>query len=202
MTAPWLLGALRRAGLHATVFDIAQRDAEYRQLAHQTVAYGNALKDHTWDHRSLTGAPARAPALTARQVIAELDRAKRAIVSATGWRPQFVRPPYGDASAAVQRLARVFGLIQVGWTVRLHRHLQPAARRCPSGATRRCRDHARCRPHAHHPRGHPGDRGRPSARGFCAGQLVPSGSGISWVGARHVPRGAGGLVISALESTG
>jgi len=29
----------------------------------------------------------------------------------------FVRPPYGETSAAVQRLAHVLGLLEVGWTV-------------------------------------------------------------------------------------
>jgi peptidoglycan/xylan/chitin deacetylase (PgdA/CDA1 family) len=58
-----------------------------------------------------------ANATAPRQVIAELDRAKQAIVAATGRRPQFMRSPYGDTSAAVQRLAGQLGLIEVGWTV-------------------------------------------------------------------------------------
>jgi len=117
VSTPRLLAALRRAELRATFFDVGERVAEYPQLARQTVAYGTAVEDHTWDHRSLTGASTSTPALTARQVIAELDRAKQAIASATGRRPQFVRSPYGDTSAAVQRLARELGLIEVGWTV-------------------------------------------------------------------------------------
>jgi endo-1,4-beta-xylanase len=117
VSTPPLLAALRRAGLRATFFDIGQRVAEYPRLAGQAVAYGNAVEDHTWDHHSLTGASTKTPAPTPRQVIAEFDRAKQAIVAATGRRPQFMRSPYGDTSAAVQRLAGQLGLIEVGWTV-------------------------------------------------------------------------------------
>ena len=60
-STPRLLAALRRAGLRATFFDIGQRVPEYRQLAHQTVENGNAVEDHTWDHRSLTGAELSPP---------------------------------------------------------------------------------------------------------------------------------------------
>jgi peptidoglycan/xylan/chitin deacetylase (PgdA/CDA1 family) len=117
VSTPRLLAALRQTALRATFFDIGQRVAEYPQLAHRTVAYGNAVEDHTWDHRSLTGASTRTPPVTALQVISELDRTKQAIMSATGRQPQFVRPPYGDTSAAVQLLAGQLGLIEVGWTV-------------------------------------------------------------------------------------
>ncbi len=116
-STPRLLAALHRAGLRATFFDIGQRVAEHPKLAGQTVAYGNAVEDHTWDHRSLTGASTRTPAPAPRHVTGELDRARRAILSATGQRPQFFRSPYGDTSAAVQRLAGRLGLIEVGWTV-------------------------------------------------------------------------------------
>jgi peptidoglycan/xylan/chitin deacetylase (PgdA/CDA1 family) len=117
VSTPRLLAAPRRAGLRATFFDIGQCVAEYPQLARQTVAYGNAVEDHTWDHRSLTGASTRTPAPTAQQVTDELDRAQQAIESATGRRPQFARSPYGDTSPAVQRLADQLGLIEVSWTV-------------------------------------------------------------------------------------
>jgi peptidoglycan/xylan/chitin deacetylase (PgdA/CDA1 family) len=75
------------------------------------------VEDHTWDHRSLTGASTRTPAPTPRQVRAELDRGMQTIVSATGRRPQFVRSPYGDTNTVVQRVTGQLGLIEVGWTV-------------------------------------------------------------------------------------
>jgi peptidoglycan/xylan/chitin deacetylase (PgdA/CDA1 family) len=180
-STPRLLAALRRAGLHATFFDIGQRVAEYRQLAHQTLAYGNAVEDHTWDHRSLTGASTRAPALTARQVIAELDRAMRAIGSATGRRPQFVRAPYGDTSAAVQRLARVLGLIEVGWTVDSTDYtgistpqLVATVLQVRPGGVVIMHDAGRI---PHTLAAIPAIAAGLRARGLCAGRLVPSRSG-------------------------
>ena len=181
VSTPRLLVALRRAGLRATFFDVGQRVAEYPQLARQTVAYGNAVEDHTWDHRSLTGASTRTPAPTARQVINELDRARRAIMSATGRRPQFVRSPYGDTGAAVQRLAGELGLIEVGWTVDSNdytgiptRQLVTNVLQVRAGGVVIMHDAGRI---PNTIAAIPAIAAGLRARGLCAGRLVPSRSG-------------------------
>jgi endo-1,4-beta-xylanase len=180
-STPRLLAALRRAGLRATFFDLGQRVAEYPKLARQTVAYGNAVEDHTWDHRSLTGVSTRTSAPTSRRVTTELDRAKRAILSATGQRPQFFRPPYGDTSAVVQRLAGQLGLIEVGWTVDSKdytdistRHLVANVLHLRAGGVVIMHDAA------HIPdtiAAVPVIAAGLRARGLCAGRLVPSRRG-------------------------
>jgi peptidoglycan/xylan/chitin deacetylase (PgdA/CDA1 family) len=185
-STPRLLAALRRAGLRATFFDIGQRVAEYPQLAHQTVAYGNAVEDHTWDHRSLTGASTRTPPLSALQVITELDRTKLAIMSATGRRPRFVRAPYGDTSPAVQRLAGQLGLIEVGWTVDSNdytgiptRQLVASVLQLRAGGVVILHDAGRI---PNTVAAVPAIAAGLRARGLCAGQLVPSDSGTQgWV---------------------
>jgi peptidoglycan/xylan/chitin deacetylase (PgdA/CDA1 family) len=180
-STPRLLAALRRAGLRATFFDIGQRVAEYPQLARQTVASGNAVEDHTWDHRSLTGASTRTPTPTAQQVIDELDRAKQAIVSATGLRPQFVRSPYGDTSPAVQRLADQLGLTEVGWTVDSNDYIGISTRQLVAtvlqvrpGGVVIMHDAARDPDTI---AGIPAIAAGLRARGLCAGRLIPSRSG-------------------------
>jgi endo-1,4-beta-xylanase len=185
-STPRLLAALRRAGLRATFFDIGQRVAEYPQLVHQTVAYGNAVEDHTWDHRSLTGASTRTPPLTALQVIAELDRTKRAIMSGTGRWPRFVRAPYGDTSPAVQRLAGELGLIGVGWTVDSNdytgistRQLVANVLQLRAGGVVILHDAGRI---PNTVAAVPAIAAGLRARGLCAGRLVPSDSGTrGWV---------------------
>jgi peptidoglycan/xylan/chitin deacetylase (PgdA/CDA1 family) len=185
-STPRLLAALRRAGLRATFFDIGQPVAEYPQLAHQTVAYGNAVEDHTWDHRSLTGASTRTPPLTALQVIAELDRTKRAIMSGTGRWPRFVRAPYGDTSPAVQRLAGELGLIGVGWTVDSNdytgistRQLVANVLQLRAGSVVILHDAGRI---PNTVAAVPAIAAGLRARGLCAGRLVPSDSGTrGWV---------------------
>ncbi len=178
-----LLAALRRAGLRVTFFDVGQRVAEYPKLAGQAVAYGNAVEDHTWDHRSLTGASTRTPALTSRQVTAELDRARQAIVAATGHRPQFVRSPYGDTSAAVQRLAGQLGLIEVGWTVDSNDYtgistgqLVANVLQVRAGGVVIMHDAGRI---PNTIAAIPAIAAGLRARGLCAGRLVPSGNGTS-----------------------
>jgi peptidoglycan-N-acetylglucosamine deacetylase len=182
-STPRLLAALRGAGLRATFFDVGQRVAEYPQLARQTVAYGDAVEDHTWDHRSLTGASTRTRALTARQVSAELDRGMQAIVSATDHRPQFVRSPYGDTNPAVQRLAGQLGLIEVGWTVDSNdytgistRQLVANVLRVRAGAVVIMHDAGRI---PNTIAAIPAIAAGLRARGLCAGRLVPSRSGTS-----------------------
>jgi peptidoglycan/xylan/chitin deacetylase (PgdA/CDA1 family) len=180
-STPRLLAALRRTGLRATFFDIGQRVGEYPKLAGQTVAYGNAVEDHTWDHRSLTGVSTETPALTPRQVIAELDLAKRAIVSATGQRPQFSRSPYGDTSPAVQRLAGQLGLIEVGWTVDSNDYTGISARQIVAnvlqvraGGVVIMHDAGRI---PNTVAAIPAIAAGLRAHGVCAGRLVPSRSG-------------------------
>ncbi|HEY3716604.1 MAG TPA: polysaccharide deacetylase family protein [Jatrophihabitantaceae bacterium] len=116
-STPRLLDALRDAGIRATFFDIGQHVQAYPALVKQTVAYGNAVEDHTWDHRSLTGATTGTTALTENQVTSELYRAKQTIVAETGRQPAFFRSPYGDSDAAVQQAAGRLGMTEVGWTV-------------------------------------------------------------------------------------
>jgi peptidoglycan/xylan/chitin deacetylase (PgdA/CDA1 family) len=183
VSTPRLLAALRRAGLRATFFDVGQRVADYPKLARQTVRYGNAVEDHTWDHRSLTGASTRTPALTARQVTAELDSAQRAIMSATGQPPQFLRPPYGDTNAAVQRLAGQLGLIEVGWTVDSNDYTGIATRQLVSNVLQvRAGGVVIMHDSGHTPNtiaAIPAIAAGLHARGLCAGWLVPSRSGTS-----------------------
>jgi peptidoglycan/xylan/chitin deacetylase (PgdA/CDA1 family) len=182
-STPRLLAALHGAGLRATFFDVGQRVAEYPQLARQTVAYGDAVEDHTWDHHSLTGASTRTRALTARQVSAELDRGMQAIVSATEHRPQFVRSPYGDTNPAVQRLAGQLGLIEVGWTVDSNdytgistRQLVANVLQVRAGAVVIMHDAGRI---PNTIAAIPAIAAGLRARGLCAGRLVPSRSGTS-----------------------
>jgi peptidoglycan/xylan/chitin deacetylase (PgdA/CDA1 family) len=185
-STPRLLAALRRAGLRATFFDIGQRVAEYPTLVRQTAAEGNAVEDHTWDHRSLTGASTGTPALTPHHVLAELERAKRAIASATGRRPRFFRPPYGDTSPAVRRMAGMLGLIEVGWSVDSDdytglgtRQIVARVLQARAGAVVVMHDTSRI-PNtiAAIPAMAAGLR----ARGLCPGRLVPSRAGTrGWV---------------------
>jgi peptidoglycan/xylan/chitin deacetylase (PgdA/CDA1 family) len=182
-STPRLLAALRRTGLHATFFDVGQRIAEYPQLARQTVQYGNAVEDHTWDHCSLTGASTRTRALTTTQVTAELDRAKRAIILATGERPHFLRPPYGDTNAAVQRLAGQLGLIEVGWTVDSNDYTEIGTRQLVANVLQvRAGGVVIMHDSGHLPTtiaAIPAIAAGLHARGLCAGRLIPSPSGTS-----------------------
>ena len=117
VSTPQLLTALKRAGIRATFFDIGEQVHKYPALVTQTVADGNQVDDHTWDHKSLTGATTGTSQLPDVQVTAELDQAKQAIIEVIGRHPAFFRSPYGDTDARVQALAQPLAMTEVGWTV-------------------------------------------------------------------------------------
>jgi len=112
-----LLAALKSAGLRATFFDIGSRISRYPDSAQQTMAGGHAVEDHTWDHKSFTGATPHTKPLTTGQITHELGRTRDEIVSVLNRVPPFWRSPYGDTSASAQALAAGMGMTEVGWTV-------------------------------------------------------------------------------------
>ena len=102
-------------------------------------------------------------------------------MSATGRRPQFVRSPYGDTSAAVQRLAGELGLIEVGWTVDSNdytgiptRQLVTNVLQVRAGGVVIMHDAGRI---PNTLAAIPAIAAGLRARGLCAGRLVPSRSG-------------------------
>jgi len=116
-TTPALLAALKSVGVRATFFDIGSRISRYPDSAEQTIADGHAVEDHTWDHRSFTGATPHTKPLTRGQIADELSRTRSEIVSVLNRVPTFWRSPYGDTNASAQGLAGGMGLTEVGWTV-------------------------------------------------------------------------------------
>ena len=106
---PALVATLRRAHAQGTFFVVASR-LRYWSAAARAAARVGMLGNHTWDHPHLAR-------LRPAAVMTELRRAQNEIASRTGqWTPYF-RPPYEEATRAVERAARVLGLVDVRWSV-------------------------------------------------------------------------------------
>ncbi|MFN2545790.1 MAG: polysaccharide deacetylase family protein [Actinomycetota bacterium] len=107
-----ILDIMQAAGLHTTFFCIGQRVAEYPDMARKTVALGDAVGNHTWDHADPTG-------LSETAMRDELAR-----TAATWWQvarttpvPYF-RPPYGAYDAGTLAAAGSEGYLRtVLWDV-------------------------------------------------------------------------------------
>jgi peptidoglycan/xylan/chitin deacetylase (PgdA/CDA1 family) len=114
-----ILATLDRHGIHAT-FGITGLWAQaYPSLVRRIAADGDQIVNHTWDHRSLTGASTSTSALSPDQILTELAPADVRIRELIGQTTQpWFRPPYGDRSARVDTAAGAAGYhYDLLWTV-------------------------------------------------------------------------------------
>lgn len=68
------------------------------------------IGDHTYDHKSMTGASTGTRPLTDKQARSELTRAAASIEAAGAPRPTLWRPPYGDVFAMDNAIGKSLGL--------------------------------------------------------------------------------------------
>jgi peptidoglycan/xylan/chitin deacetylase (PgdA/CDA1 family) len=108
------LRVLEREHVPATFFEIGSQIAGYDPggLAEkQMLLDGDMIGDHTWSHPDM-------PTLSPRNEKAQLLDALAAIRKATGgFTPCLWRPPYGDITPPLVKLARSLGLVTVMWDV-------------------------------------------------------------------------------------
>ncbi|MFC6180797.1 polysaccharide deacetylase family protein [Lactiplantibacillus daowaiensis] len=93
---PRLLKTLARNHVHATFFEVGQSVSRYPKVTRAVVKAGNEVGNHSWNHPDFNRIGTVA---SVQQVI----RTDRAIYAATGKLPQYVRPPYGNITAAEGR---------------------------------------------------------------------------------------------------
>ncbi|CAB4244241.1 Peptidoglycan/xylan/chitin deacetylase, PgdA/CDA1 family [Methylacidimicrobium sp. AP8] len=117
-----VLAALRERGLSATFFMIGERVSAAPSLAHRVREEGHEIGNHSYTHPQLGRLPAP-------QVLAQLERTQAAIEQATGFRPRWMRPPYGSFRPAQALLAAQEGLGVVLWSVDTRDWARPGAER-------------------------------------------------------------------------
>jgi peptidoglycan/xylan/chitin deacetylase (PgdA/CDA1 family) len=108
------LRVLEREHVPATFFEIGSQIAGYDPggvAEKQMLLDGDMIGDHTWSHPDM-------PKLSPAKQKAQLLEALTAIRKATGgFTPCLWRPPYGDISPSLVKLARSLGLVTVIWDV-------------------------------------------------------------------------------------
>jgi peptidoglycan/xylan/chitin deacetylase (PgdA/CDA1 family) len=104
-----LTSTLRRLHARATFFLVGNRIATWPDAARADAAAG-ALGNHTWSHPHL-------PRLAHARVFRELQWTQVAIVGATHKVPALFRPPYEQANAKVDGVARQLNMVDVRWDV-------------------------------------------------------------------------------------
>jgi peptidoglycan-N-acetylglucosamine deacetylase len=153
------LHVLEREHVPATFFEIGRQIPMYDAtgaVERRMLADGDMIGDHSWSHPDVA---ALSPAGQRAQLLDAVDAIRRAT---RGFTPCLWRPPYGDISPSLIKLARSLGLITVMWNV------DP-------------RDWALPGVNAIYDR-HPALRGRPAVRdagGATAGDRHAAGAGLS-----------------------
>lgn len=69
---------------------------------------GHEIAIHTWNHPALTS-------LTNEQIVAEILYTEALIVSITGVKPRFFRPPFGDLDDRVRAIVAALGYENILW---------------------------------------------------------------------------------------
>jgi peptidoglycan/xylan/chitin deacetylase (PgdA/CDA1 family) len=104
-----IVRVLRRAHARATFFDVGSRIGLWPSAARASLMVGE-IGNHTWSHAHLL-------TLSPRDTHHELVWTQGAIRHAVGPTPLLFRPPYEQADAADDLLARQLGLLDVRWSV-------------------------------------------------------------------------------------
>jgi peptidoglycan/xylan/chitin deacetylase (PgdA/CDA1 family) len=106
---PAVLDALDVTGLKATFFLVGEQLMANPRLGGELVRRGHEVELHGFAH-------VRHPDLSAREARDDLARGLGAVEAATGRRPRFHRPPYGEFSADSHAACADLGLEPVLWS--------------------------------------------------------------------------------------
>jgi peptidoglycan/xylan/chitin deacetylase (PgdA/CDA1 family) len=109
-----ILDVLEQEHVHATFFLVGRAVRVYPAVVQREVRDGDAVGNHTWDHRHLILLPRS-------QVRASLQQTEDAIYAAAHTRTHLMRPPFGARDWIVMQAARRLGYTVVMWSVPLAR---------------------------------------------------------------------------------
>jgi peptidoglycan-N-acetylglucosamine deacetylase len=117
--ASLILDTLERNGIRASFGMTGQWAVAHPDLVSRMVADGDQLLNHTWDHRSMTGASTSTSPMSRDERVAELSRTDAVLSRIAGQSTQpFFRAPYGDEDGSVDADAGRAGYhYDVLWTV-------------------------------------------------------------------------------------
>ena len=107
---PALLAEMRRLHLTGVFYTFGYKVTEHPSVVRDEVRAGDLVEVHTFDHLSFTGASTDTAPLTPSKISAELASTVQAIQAAGAPAPTQYRPPYGDITAADDKIAAKLGL--------------------------------------------------------------------------------------------
>jgi len=107
---PQILDVLKREGVKATFFVVGNRIEAHPEIVQRMVKEGHVVGNHSYNHPNL-------PKLNDADFQNQINKTDLLIQSISGYRPTFIRPPYGNISEKqIQWLASQHKII-VNWNV-------------------------------------------------------------------------------------
>src|SRR5690606_230382 len=88
---PQILDVLKNEGVQATFFVVGNRIEAHPEIVRRMVNEGHVLGNHSYNHANL-------PKLSDSNFRNQILITDRLIEAITGYKPTFVRPPYGNIS--------------------------------------------------------------------------------------------------------
>jgi peptidoglycan/xylan/chitin deacetylase (PgdA/CDA1 family) len=116
-----LLRVLAKAKVPATFFMVGRNVKRYPELAQQVAKAGHQIAGHGYSHTSLK-------TLAPPKLESELLQTTKAIETATGQRPLWLRPPYGAANATTYSLLGEHDIKVALWNVDPQDFRRPGAK--------------------------------------------------------------------------
>lgn len=106
-----ILAVLAEYDARATFCVIGNKVESYGNVIRRTIALGNEIASHTWNHKRLTE-------LSAAGIRSQLERTNEAVVSvADGYEIKVLRPPYGKFNKTLRSVCAEMGLVIAEWEI-------------------------------------------------------------------------------------
>lgn len=101
-----LLDILKEKEVKATFFELGNRILAAPEVSRRAVDEGHEVESHSVAHANLSK-------MSKDEVAADYERMKEIFSEVLGYKPKYLRPPYGAVSAGVRGLP----IVLMGWTV-------------------------------------------------------------------------------------
>ncbi|WP_110932747.1 polysaccharide deacetylase family protein [Paenibacillus bouchesdurhonensis] len=107
---PKVLDVLKKHGVKATFFVVGSRAKKHPELLRRIHREGHIVGNHSYSHPLFK----KKSALEFKN---EIERTEKVIVKLIGYKPRFIRPPYGEINEEQLRWAKKQGYKIVNWNV-------------------------------------------------------------------------------------
>ncbi|PKA98652.1 peptidoglycan/xylan/chitin deacetylase (PgdA/CDA1 family) [Flavobacteriaceae bacterium MAR_2009_75] len=109
---PQVLNLLKKYNAKATFFCIGQKIEEHPDILKRFLEEGHTIGNHTYSHSRSFGF------YGVKDVIAELEKAKKVVKDLTGLTMDLYRPAFGVTNPSIEKAVNQLNVQSIGWNVR------------------------------------------------------------------------------------